>query len=64
MKIEQPKPLIEALKVAKDKLTVAVDPEYAESLAAQGSYVLKFVSRHSSSVILPFKERFKPISVV
>ena len=38
--MEQSTPLNEAQKVAIDKLTAAVDPEYVEFLAAQGPDVL------------------------
>ena len=40
MRIEQTTLLNEALKVALDKLTAAVGPEYVDFLAAQGLDVL------------------------
>ena len=40
MRKEQSTPLSEAQKVALDKLTAAVGPEYVEFLAAQGPDVL------------------------
>ena len=38
--MKQAAPLTEAQKVALDKLTSAVEPEYAEFIAAEGPHVL------------------------